>query len=194
MRRQLFPALGMLLVFTVLAGLLYPLAFTGVAQVAFRHQANGSLIRRDGRLVGSSWIGQPFTQPRYFHPRPAADDYVPGAQGGGTYSYGSNLGPTSAGLGRQVRERVRAYRSENGLAPDARVPVDAVTASGSGLDPHISVANARLQARRVAAARHLSVEQVLRLVGRHTDGRDLGFLGEPGVNVLELNLALDATR
>ena len=185
MRRQLLPALGMLLVFTVLTGLAYPLAVTGVAQTLFRHQADGSLIRRDGVVVGSRWIGQPFTAAGYFHPRPAADDYNP------TSSSGGNEGPTNETFLAAVTAQVQAYRAENGLAADSQVPVDAVTASASGLDPDISVANARLQAPRVAQARGLPLDQLLRLVDRHTDGRGLGFLGEPGVNVLELNLALD---
>lgn len=210
MRRQLLPALGMLLVFTVLTGLAYPLVITGFAQGAFGDKADGSLIERDGQVVGSSRIGQVFTEPEYFHPRPAVDAYVPGAQGGGTYSYGSNYGPTNEAflLGEDdpetadvdesetngVDDLVRAYREENDLADDAAVPVDAVTGPASGLDPHISVANARIQARRVADARDLDVDVVLELVDDHTDGRDLGFLGEPGVNVLELNLALDEFR
>lgn len=225
MRRQLLPALGMLIVFTVLTGLLYPLAVTGVAQAAFTSDANGSLVKVNGRVVGSKWIGQPFTATKYFHPRPAADGYVPGAQGGGTYSYGSNYGPTDARLignvpgvnmtskrnpdataadpfcvklpdtrvcdPNTVPERVLAYRAENGIADRVKVPVDAVTASGSGLDPQISVANARLQAPRVASSRHMNVTGVLRLVKKYTDSRGLGFLGEPGVNVLQLNVALD---
>jgi K+-transporting ATPase ATPase C chain len=207
MRRQLIPALGMLLVFTVLTGLAYPLVITGIAQSAFGDKADGSLIRRDGKVVGSSLIGQPFAEPRYFHPRPAADAYVPGAEGGGTYSYGSNYGPTNENylVGEDdpettdvdesktigVDDLVRAYREENGLDANTRVPVDAVTSSGSGLDPHISILNARLQARRVAEARSLDQDAVLELVDDHTSGRALGFLGEPGVNVLELNLALD---
>ena len=208
MRRQLVPALGMVLVFTVLTGLLYPLMVTGIGQGLFNDQANGSLIRKDGTVVGSALIGQTFTQPEYFHPRPSADAYVAGAQGGGTYSYGSNYGPTAEALlngeddpettdvdesqTNGIDDLVRAYREENGLATDATVPVDAVTASGSGLDPHISVANARLQAPRVAEARSMAVEDVLALVDDNTSSRDLGFLGEPAVNVLELNLALDA--
>lgn len=185
MRRQWLPALGMLLVFTVLTGLAYPLVVTGFAQGFFKGAANGSLIKQDGVVVGSRWIGQPFTGSQYFHPRPAANKYDP------TYSSGSNYGPTNEKLLSDVGDRVKAYREENGLAADAAVPVDAVTASGSGLDPDISVANARLQAPRVAEARGVGVDQVLKLVGRHTDPRGLGFLGEPGVNVLELNLALD---
>lgn len=187
MRRQLLPALGMVLVFTLLTGLAYPLAVTGVAQAAFHGAANGSLVRDQGRVVGSRWIGQPFTTPAYFHPRPsAAGDGYDGAS-----SSGSNKGPTNPEFLATVKERVAAYRAENHLAATANVPVDAVTASASGLDPDISIANARIQARRVATARGVPLARVLDLVRRHTDGRALGFLGEPGVNVLELNLALD---
>ena len=207
MRRQLLPALWMMHVFTVLPGLVYPLVLTGIAQGLFKDNANGSLIKLDGQVIGSRLIGQPFTEPGYFHPRPAVDGYVPGAQGGGVYSYASNYGPTNETflLGEDdpetpdvdeskttgVDDLVRAYREENGLAADAPVPVDAVTGSASGLDPQISIANARLQASRVAAARGLDVDEVLRLVDENTDTRDLGFLGEPGVNVLELNVDLD---
>jgi K+-transporting ATPase ATPase C chain len=203
MRRQLLPALVMVLVFTVVTGGIYPLLVTGVSQLLFHDKANGSMVARDGQPVGSSLIGQPFTEPRYFHPRPssAGDGYD------GSQSLGSNLGPTNDkllhGLADDpstpdvdesfegIEQRVAAYQAENGLPAGTPVPVDAVTGSGSGLDPHISVANARLQAARVAAARGLPVDRVQRLIDEHTDGRDLGFLGEPGVNVLELNLALD---
>jgi K+-transporting ATPase ATPase C chain len=203
MRRQLLPAFVMVLVFTAITGLVYPLVVTGIAQVLFHDNANGSLIERDGELVGSSLIGQPFTRPEYFHPRPssAGDGYD------GSASSGSNLGPTNdkllsgaeddpdtAGVDESfdgIEQRVAAYREENGLSADIRVPVDAVTGSGSGLDPHISVANASLQAPRVADARDVPAERVLELIAEHTDERDLGFLGEPGVNVLELNLDLD---
>jgi K+-transporting ATPase ATPase C chain len=204
MRRQLFPALMMLVVFTVITGLAYPLAVTGVAQGLFGDKADGSLVENtDGEVVGSSLIGQTFTEPQYFHPRPSAagDGYDASA------SSGSNLGPTNDKLliGEEddpatedvdetfegIEQRAAAYREENGLADDAEVPVDAVTASASGLDPHISVANARLQAARVADERGLSEDEVLALVDDHTTGRALGFLGEKGVNVLELNLALD---
>lgn len=190
MRRQLVPALVMVVVFTLLCGLAYPLLVTGVAQVLFRHQANGSLVAQDGRPVGSALLGQAFSRPEYFHPRTSAagDGYDASA------SSGSNLGPTNPDLLKEITDRVTAYRSENGLAPDAAVPVDAVTASGSGLDPEISVANARLQAARVAGARGVAVEQVLQLVDTHTEGRGLGVLGERGVNVLELNLDLDRMR
>jgi K+-transporting ATPase ATPase C chain len=189
MRRQLVPAFWMLVLFTVLTGVVYPLVSTGIAQVAFHDAANGSLVSdADGTVVGSRWIGQPFTGAQYFHPRPSAagDGYDARA------SSGSNLGPTNEDLLTAVADRVTAYRTENGLDGDARVPVDAVTASASGLDPHISVANARLQAPRVARERGLTLEAVLRLVDDHTDRRGLGFLGEDGVNVLQLNLALDA--
>ena len=190
MRRQLPVALGMLVLFTALTGLLYPLAVTGAGHVLFHGAAEGSLVERNGQVVGSRWIGQPFTRPEYFHPRPSAagDGYDAGA------SSGSNLGPTNQDLLDKVAERIAAYRQENGLAPDAQVPVDAVTASASGLDPHISIANARLQAPRVAAARGLTVDRILLAVKDHTDRRGLGFLGEAGVNVLSLNLALDQIR
>ena len=175
---------------------------TGIAQGLFNDKADGSLIERDGQVIGSRWIGQPFEAPEYFHPRPSATNYAPGPG----YAFGSNEGPLSErflygeddpetpedeSTSTGVDDRVQAYREENGLAGDAEVPVDAVTGSSSSLDPHISVANARIQAARVAAARGLEVDVVLQLVEDHTDGRALGFLGEPGVNVLELNLALD---
>ncbi|HEY4606301.1 MAG TPA: K(+)-transporting ATPase subunit C [Acidimicrobiia bacterium] len=187
MRRQLLPALGMMLVFTFLTGIAYPLVVTAVAQTAFADRADGSLIERDGRLVGSRWLGQPFAEPGYFHPRPSAagDGYD------GSASSGSNLGPSNEGLLATIEERVDDYRRINGLEADIPIPVDAVTASSSGLDPHISVANARLQAARVAEARDIEVAEILELIDEHTDDRDLGFLGEPGVNVLLLNLALD---
>lgn len=185
MRRQLPTAAIMVLVFTVLTGLLYPLAVTGIAQLVFPSQANGSLLRRDGVVVGSGLIGQQFTDPGYFHPRPSAVDYDSSDSGG------TNLGPTNPVLLQSIAERAAAYRTANGLPADAEVPVDAVTASASGLDPLISVANAELQAPRVAAARGLGLARTLALVAAHTTSRDVGFLGEPGVNVLELNLALD---
>ncbi len=190
MRRQLAPALVVFLALTLLTGIAYPLAVTGVAQVAFPGRADGSLIERDGRVVGSRLIGQAFAGARYFHPRPSAagDGYDAMA------SSASNLGPTNDDLIRTVRERRATYRHENDLRPGQRVPIDALTASGSGLDPDISAANASLQAARVARARGLSLQEVLALVEEYTDGRSLGFLGEPGVNVLELNLALDGER
>lgn len=162
MRRQLLPALTMLLVFTVITGIVYPLAVTGVGQLFFGDQANGALLERDGQVIGSAHIGQQFT-----------------------------LGPTNEKLLAAVAERVTAYRKENNLPADTLVPVDAVTGSGSGLDPAISVVNAKLQAPRVAQARNISIRQVERLIEDHTDARGLGFLGERAVNVLRLNLALD---
>jgi K+-transporting ATPase ATPase C chain len=185
--RQLTPALVALVAFTVLVGVVYPLVTTAVAQVAFGDRADGSTVERDGVVVGSELIGQTFVSPQYFHPRPSAA----GAGYDGSASSGSNLGPLSGHFLAAIDERAAAYRDENGLADDADVPVDAVTASGSGLDPHISIANARLQAPRVATERGLSVEQVLALVDEHTDERAFGVLGEPGVNVLMTNLALD---
>ncbi len=188
--RQLRPALVALAVFTVAVGVVYPLLVTGIGQVAFSDEADGSLVVRDGAVIGSSLIGQAFSAPGYFHSRPSAagDGYDASA------SSGSNLGPLNPDLLDAVKSRVEAYRQENGLSPSQPVPVDAVTASGSGLDPHISVANAHLQAPRVARERGLPVEDVMALVRDHTDGRFLGVLGEPGVNVLELNLALDDLR
>jgi K+-transporting ATPase ATPase C chain len=190
MRRQLLPALLIFLVLTLLTGVLYPLAVTAVAQVAFPGRADGSLIERDDEVVGSRLIGQGFAGESYFHPRPsAAGDGYDGAS-----SSASNLGPTNDDLLTAVGERVDAFRDLNGLARDVKVPVDAVTSSGSGLDPHISPENARLQASRVARSRGVQLSAILALVEENTDGRSLGFLGEAGVNVLELNLALDAPR
>jgi potassium-transporting ATPase KdpC subunit len=185
--RQLGPAVLALVVFTVIAGLIYPFVVTGVAQVAWNDKANGSLIKKDGVVVGSSLIGQNFSDPKYFHPRPSAA----GTGYDGLSSSFSNLGPTNPDFLATVQDRVAAYRQENKHPQSQQVPVDAVTASASGLDPDISVANAKLQAARVAAARGVTVDQVLALVNRHTTGRTWGILGEPGVNVLELNVALD---
>jgi K+-transporting ATPase ATPase C chain len=185
-RRQLFPALVAFLAFTLLTGIAYPLAVTGIAQLAFPQGADGSLIERDGRVLGSRLIGQSFTGARYFQSRPSAAGEGYDAMA----SSPSNLGPSNDELLEAVEERRAAYRDVNG----ADAPIDALTASGSGLDPHISPANARLQAPRVARARGLSLDEVLALIDEHTNGRSLGFLGEPGVNVLELNLALDARR
>jgi K+-transporting ATPase ATPase C chain len=182
-------AVLMTVVLTVLFGLVYPLIMTGLGQVLFPNQANGSLVRdSSGNVIGSALLAQGFTQPQYFHPRPSAagtDGYDP------TSSGASNLGPTSQKLIDTVRDRADAYRSENGLAADAQVPVDAVTASASGRDPDISPANALLQVGRVAGARGLSADQVRNLVNQYTEGRTLFILGEPRVNVLKLNLALD---
>jgi potassium-transporting ATPase KdpC subunit len=167
---------------------LYPLAVFGIAQALFPSKANGSLIAGNNRVVrGSRLIGQRFSGPRYFHSRPSAA----GSGYDAANSGGSNLGPTSRVLATTIEKRIAAYRRENGLRPADPVPADAVTASASGLDPHISVRNAELQAPRVAKARGMSLQEVLKLVHTCTEGPDLGFLGEPGVNVLELNLALD---
>jgi K+-transporting ATPase ATPase C chain len=186
-RRQLLPALVAFVVLTVLTGLAYPLVVTGIAQLVFPARADGSLVERNGVVVGSSLIGQQFEGSRWFHPRPSAagDGYD------AMSSSASNLGPTNPMLLLDVRSRTAAYRRENSLPPNAPVPPDAVTSSGSGLDPQISVPNARIQAARVARARGISEADVLKLVSAHTDGRSLGFLGESGVNVVELNLALD---
>jgi potassium-transporting ATPase KdpC subunit len=185
--RQLRPAFLTMVAFTLLLGLAYPLVVTGISQVLWHDKADGSLIKRDGIVVGSSLIGQQFTSPQYFHPRPSAagDGYD------GSASSGSNLGPSNPDFLKTVADRVSAYRAENGLGADALVPVDAVTASGSGLDPQISVRNARLQAPRVARQRGLDVAAVMHAIDDHTAQRPLGVLGDPGVNVLELNLALD---
>jgi K+-transporting ATPase ATPase C chain len=204
MLRQLKPALLSVLVFTALTGFLYPAVITTLAQAIFHHQANGSLLERNGRIVGSELIGQSFSAEGYFHSRPSAA----GAGYDASASSGTNLGPTSDklinGIHRKlvsgeddpgnfdgVRDLAKAYRSENGLAQNAPVPVDAVTRSASGLDPHISPANAALQVARVAKARGIPEETVRRLIRENTQGRQFGILGEPRVNVLELNLVLD---
>jgi|SRR5690242_7068567 len=194
LRRQLVTGLFMIIVLTVLTGLVYPLIMTGVAQVAFHDRADGSLVKRDAKVVGSSLIGQNFTDakgsplPQYFQPRPsAAGDNGYDAMASG----GANLGPSNRKLLDDVAKRAADYRQLNGLAADAKVPADAVTASASGLDPDISLANARLQARRVATARNIPVGTVQKLIDEHTDARQLGVLGEKTVNVLDLNLALD---
>jgi potassium-transporting ATPase KdpC subunit len=177
------------LVLAVLLCGIYPIVVWGFAQLVFSHQANGSLIVRDGQVIGSAILAQSFTDARYFHPRPSAagsDGYDAASSGG------SNLGPLSQKLMDLVKDRVEAYRSENNLPADAKVPADAVTASGSGLDPHISAKNAVIQAPRVAKARGMAVDEVMKLVRRYTEDPQLGFLGETRVNVLSLNLALDA--
>jgi K+-transporting ATPase ATPase C chain len=239
MWKELKPAFMMMLVMTVLTGLVYPAVITGIAQVVFRDQANGSLILSNGQVVGSRLIGQNFTKPEYFHPRPSAagNGYDP------TASAGSNLGPTSAKLINGttkmddkkvevvdfdgIKDRIVHYCVDNDIpydssrpldgfkdaqgnlddvklikafnddkaplviTPKAPIPADAVTGSASGLDPHISPGNAQAQAARVARARGVSVAQVQDVIAQHTEGRSLGFLGEPAVNVLQLNLALD---
>ena len=188
MRRQLLPALVMTVCLTVLVGVVYPLAVSAASAVLFSDKAAGSLVTKDGKVVGSALLGQNFSDPKYFWPRPSA-----AGRGGydGLASASSNLGPSNQKLIDAVGERVAAYREANHLDDDAAVPVDAVTASASGLDPPISVANARIQARRVAEARGATVNDVMALVAAHTQTRQLGVLGEDGVNVLELNLALD---
>jgi K+-transporting ATPase ATPase C chain len=176
----------MMVVMTILTGLAYPSLVTGIAQVAFPAQAHGSLVTANGRVVGSSLIGQNFTKPEYFHPRPSAA----GAGYDAALSSGSNLGPTSKKLIDRVQASVEQYRKDN-PSYTGPIPADAVTASGSGLDPHISPANAEIQTTRVAAARGVDVARVHALVAAATSRPWLGFVGEPHVNVLELNLSLD---
>ena len=178
------------LVLAVVCCGLYPLIVFGISQLLFREQANGSLITgADGNVRGSKLLGQAFSDAKYFHPRPSAA----GNGYDATSSGGSNLGPTSRKLNDAIKDRVAAYRKENGLGKNDSLPADAVTASGSGLDPQISLRNAELQTPRIAKARGLSEQKVRELIQENTDGRDLGVLGEPGVNVLNLNLALDAS-
>jgi K+-transporting ATPase ATPase C chain len=190
MKDQLRPALTTLLLLTVLTGFVYPLTVTGLAHVFFPHQANGSLIVREGKVIGSELIGQHFDKPGYFWSRPSATSPFPY---NAAASGGSNLGPTNPELIEKVKARVAALRAAD---PDnaSPIPVDLVTASGSGLDPHISLAAALYQAKRVAHARGLDENTVGALIVRHTEGRLFGILGEPRVNVLELNLALDEER
>ena len=178
------------LVFGVVLCGLYPLVVYAAGQLLFSHQANGSLIENaDHKIIGSEWLGQNFTSAKYFHPRPSAA----GTGYDAANSSGTNLGPTSQKLMDSVKAAVEQYRKDNGLAADILVPGDAVTSSGSGLDPHISVKNALLQAPRVAKERSMDVESVKSEISKATDGRSLGFLGDPGVNVLKLNVALDKT-
>jgi K+-transporting ATPase ATPase C chain len=184
---QLTPALRMLVVMSALTGVIYPLVVTGVAKVAFPRAANGSLIVADGKTLGSDLIGQPFDDPKYFWSRPSATSPMPY---NGAASSGSNQGPRNPALADAVKDRIKALRDAD---PDNRtaVPIDLVTASASGLDPHISVAAAQFQTARVARARGLPIDEVQNLVSAHTEGRTFGILGEPRVNVLALNLALD---
>jgi potassium-transporting ATPase KdpC subunit len=192
--RQAVASIAALVVVTLALGFGYPLVVTGISQLFFRHQANGSLIYTNGKLTGSALLGQSFTDakgnplPQYFQPRPSAVDYD------GAGSGASNLGPSNPVLLNSVSERARAYRVFNHLPAGAAVPVDAVTASGSGLDPDISVANALDQAPRVAGARHLPAARVVALVHQYTTGSQWGFLSEPVVNVLRINMALDGLR
>ena len=209
MAKQLLISLRITFILLLLVSGIYPLVVWGISQVAFKHQANGSLIRNSrGQVIGSELLAQGFTKPEYFHPRPSAagNGYDPTASGG------TNLGPTSDKLINGVHKKdlspgkpdpadfdgvadlAKAYRTENGLAATARVPVDAVTRSASGLDPQISPANAQIQLARVAKARGLSEKAIHGLIAENTSGRGFGFLGEPAVNVLKLNLALDAVK
>jgi K+-transporting ATPase ATPase C chain len=186
MLSELKPAILITIVFTILTGLLYPLAVTGAAQVLFHKQANGSLIEKNGHVIGSDLIGQNFTKPEYFHPRPSAA----GSGYDAANSSGSNLGPTNPALADRLTKDAAQFRKDN---PDyaGPIPADAITASASGLDPDITPANAMAQASRVAKARNVPVDRVESLIVTNTSSRDLGFLGEPRVNVLRLNLALD---
>ncbi|MBS1224793.1 MAG: K+-transporting ATPase, subunit [Proteobacteria bacterium] len=187
MLKELKPAALLLVLLTVLTGAIYPALITGLAQALFPQQANGSLIEQDGKVVGSALIGQPFSDPKHFWTRPSATGPVPYNAGAST---GSNLGPLNPALEEAVKARIDALKASD-PANTAPIPVDLVTASGSGLDPHISPAAARWQAPRIARIRSLSEAEVDRLIGAHTEGRQLGLLGEPRVNVLTLNLALD---
>jgi K+-transporting ATPase ATPase C chain len=187
MWKQLLPGFRMTLLLTVLTGLIYPGVVTGLCQMLFKDKADGSLLSKDGRVIGSSLIGQNFTRPEYFQPRLSAagnDGYD------GTASQGSNFGPTSQKLADRVKASVETFRKQN---PDFQgpIPADLLTASGSGLDPHLTPEAAQAQASRVAKARNIAAGQIQPLIDQFTEGRDLGFLGEPRVNVLLLNLALD---
>jgi K+-transporting ATPase ATPase C chain len=198
MLSQLRPALVLLVLMTMLTGLAYPLAITGIASILFPYQAGGSLIEKDGKVIGSALIGQNFTDPKYFHGRPSAttdtDPNDPSKTVSAPYnaanSGGSNAGPTSKALIERVKADVETEKKDSRGA----VPVDLVTTSGSGLDPHITPASAEFQIARVAAARNLPVERVRALVAQATEDRFLGVLGEPRVNVLKLNMALDALK
>jgi K+-transporting ATPase ATPase C chain len=188
MLKQIYPAFAITIVLTVLLGIIYPLVITGLAQVIFPRQAAGSLIEKDGKVIGSSLIGQPFTGRSYFHSRPSAA----GNGYDATASGGTNFGPTSRKLFESnIKPAADALREEN---PNTPIPIDLVTSSGSGLDPHITPAAAEFQVPRVVKERGMSADEVRRLVREHTEGRQFGFLGEARVNVLELNLALDAIR
>lgn len=197
MTNEVRPAIVLLVAFTLITGLAYPLATTGIAQLVFPNQANGSLVEKDGKVIGSAVIGQPFTEDRYFHGRPSAtvgpDPKDPSRTTDAPYnaanSGGSNQGPTSKALNERMKADVEKRKAEN---PSARVPTDLVTASGSGLDPDISPEAAEFQVPRVAKARGLPEDRVRQLVAGNSEGRTFGLLGEPRVNVLRLNLALDA--
>lgn len=199
MLKQIRPAIMMIILLTVITGLAYPLGMTGLGQILFPHQANGSLVSKDGKIIGSSLIGQDFTSVRYFHGRPSATSGPDPRDSSKTIpvpyaadsSIGSNYGPTSKALIARVKSDTATLQAEN---PSVPVPVDLVTSSGSGLDPDISPAAAYFQVPRVAAARHISPERLRRLVADHVEGRYLGVIGEPRVNVLRLNMALDALQ
>ena len=197
LRRQFVTGLLMTVVLTVLLGFVYPLVVTGISEAFMANRADGSLVKVNGKVVGSSLIGQSFADakgnplPKYFQPRPSATGTSPY---NGLASGGSNLGPSNTNLLSSVKQRVADYRTFNRLPASTQVPADAVTASASGLDPAISLANARLQAARVARARNVGVSTVNQLIAQHTQGRALGVLGEQTVNVLELNLALDRLK
>jgi K+-transporting ATPase ATPase C chain len=187
MKKNLITAILMTISTTVLLGIIYPLAVTGLSQVLFRDKANGQLIQRDGLLVGSRIIGQPFSSPQYFYSRPSAA----GANGyDAANSGGSNLGPTNQKLIDRVKQDVQRLQAQN---PGVPVPIELVTTSASGFDPHISPAAAEYQMRRVARERGISLDNIQRLIAKHTEGRQLGFLGEPRVNVLELNIDLESS-
>ncbi|MGA9408735.1 MAG: potassium-transporting ATPase subunit KdpC [Bacteroidota bacterium] len=190
LQKQLRPTLVVLILFTIITGIVYPLVVTGLAQVIFPEKANGSFIKKDGKILGSELIGQPFSDPKYFWSRLSATS--PYAYNAGSSS-GSNYGPLNPALLDAVKKRVQDLKAADSLNTQP-IPVDLVTASASGLDPHISVAAALYQVPRVARVRELSAPQVRSLVDQFTEGRQLGFLGEPRVNVLELNLALDETQ
>ena len=192
--RELKSSVIAVVVFTVVLGLAYPALMTGLGQAFFSHEANGSLVEKNGKVVGSELAAQSFAKPRYFHARPSAT--APPYDAGATTF--ANLGPTSPDLAKQVKQRASAIlKLERPYNPGLTVhdiPVDAVTTSGSGIDPDITPAYARLQSKRIAAVRHMSLEEVQKLVSANTDDRSLGYFGEPGVNVLKLNLALDAAQ
>jgi len=186
--KHIYPAIARTIVLTILVGIIYPFVVTGLAQILFKEKAQGSLIEKDGKVIGSQLIGQPFQGPGYFHPRPSAA----GTGYDATASSGTNLGPTSKKLiEEQVKVAAERLHSEN---PNRPIPVDLVTSSASGLDPHITPAGAEFQVPRVARERGMREDEVRKLVREHTEGRQLGILGELRVNVLELNLALDAAH
>jgi K+-transporting ATPase ATPase C chain len=188
MKQLIYRAIMATIILAVITGIAYPLAVTGIAQLVFKEKANGSLIQKDGQIIGSKLIGQNFTRPEYFHPRPSAA----GKEGyDASASSGSNLGPTNATLIAGIKANINKVRTENPGVKTGDIPVDLVTASASGLDPHISPAAAYLQVPRVAGARQIKEDTVKKLVDEYTEGRQFGVFGEPRVNVLLLNLALD---